>query len=486
MRNPIAVGVAYLLVLLFLAAPSRGAAPEGQALTSRLSALVARPNGLSSDLVAGRATATSFTLRQRREEVAAAIAGVNQAIVALMPRLTLLARYVRLSDVGPSNLGNVAVPPPMLPQGPIPTGTPLFNVPIELPVILNQTTLQATLAVPISDYLLRLPMLHAAARATRDAARATEAATRLQVATDGRVAYYGWARARLSGVVAEAAVTQAKAHREVARRLFDAGVVSKADTMRVEAQLAASELFLERARDLEVVLAEQLRIAMHDEQKAGYEIGEDLQAELPPLAEEPLASLADEAWAHRLEPAALRDAVRAQRAQTNVVRGAALPQLAAFGDLVDANPNPRFFPYRDAYDFTWDVGVQLSWTPNESALNGLGAAGAAARARALDAQLGALRDAVRFEVVQLYEAAREADFAVQSTRRGLEAAEESYRVRRELFQHGRSTSFEMTDAETDVTQARLGALGARIDQRITRARLQHALGRDVDRVDPSR
>jgi outer membrane protein TolC len=74
---------------------------------------------------------------------------------------------------------------------------------------------------------------------------------------------------------------------------------------------------------------------------------------------------------------------------------------------------------------------------------------------------------------------READSTVVSAARGLDAAEESYRVRGELFTVGRSTSVELTDAETELTQARLNAIGARIDQRASRMQLLHALGRDT-------
>jgi outer membrane protein TolC len=460
-----------------------GQGPEAPVLATRLSAMVGRPAGLLAEEVAARAVDTSFTLKQRREEVRAAIAAANQALVGYLPRLTLSARYARLSDLSAPSLGTVAAPPPNLSPGLIPAGTPLFAVPIEFPVVLNQTTLQATLAVPLLDYVLRLPALQRAALATRDAARQTERATRLQIATDARVAYYGWARARLSVVVAEQAVAQARGHRDASRKLFDAGSTSKADTMRVEAQLASSELFFERARNLETVLEEQLRVAMHDRSNAHYEIGEDLREDLPALWAEPLPGLIEEAWAHRIEPKTLKESIRAQQAQASAARGAALPRLDAFGDVLDADPNPRFFPYHDAFDFTWDVGLSLSWTPNDSATNALGARGADARAHALEAQLEALHDALHTEVVQAYEAVREADFAVQTTSRGLDAAEESYRVRKELFLHGRSTSFELTDAETDLTQARLASIGARIDQRITRARLKHALGRDVAEGD---
>ncbi|HEX4447589.1 MAG TPA: TolC family protein, partial [Polyangiaceae bacterium] len=63
--------------------------------------------------------------------------------------------------------------------------------------------------------------------------------------------------------------------------------------------------------------------------------------------------------------------------------------------------------------------------------------------------------------------------------RQLASAEEAYRVQRELFINGRGTSTTLTDAESDLTRARLTLLNARADARIARIRLDHALGRDV-------
>ncbi len=86
-------------------------------------------------------------------------------------------------------------------------------------------------------------------------------------------------------------------------------------------------------------------------------------------------------------------------------------------------------------------------------------------------------DTLRTELTDALQALKDADAAIPTTTRGLEAAEESYRVRTLLFQNSRATNVELTDAETDVLRARLDAVHARIDQRIARVRLEYAMGR---------
>jgi outer membrane protein TolC len=114
------------------------------------------------------------------------------------------------------------------------------------------------------------------------------------------------------------------------------------------------------------------------------------------------------------------------------------------------------------------------------------AAGGIAEARAAqtEAQRNALRDGLRAEVMQAQNALREAQVALQTTARALVAAEESYRVRRELFKNGRATNLEVTDAENNLLRARYESINARVDLRIALVNLEHALGRDVKRATP--
>jgi outer membrane protein TolC len=86
-------------------------------------------------------------------------------------------------------------------------------------------------------------------------------------------------------------------------------------------------------------------------------------------------------------------------------------------------------------------------------------------------------DAIRIEVLDADQAVRRAQVSRQTSARGLAAAEESDRARRLLYQNGRATTVELLDAETDLTRARLDALGAFIDARVAAVRLAYALGR---------
>ncbi|HEY3592380.1 MAG TPA: TolC family protein, partial [Polyangiaceae bacterium] len=293
-------------------------------------------------------------------------------------------------------------------------------------------------------------------------------------------AYYSWVRAKAQVFVSQRALDQTKAHLEDAKHAFDVGTSSKADVLQVEAQVAAGELVVEQAKNAANLAEAQLRTIMHDSPPRPLEIGEDVRGELPPTPGlENMGTLQAEAIDRRLEVRALDETVWSLREQAKTARGAYYPRLDAFGDVIYANPNPRYFFPDGNFHPTWDLGARLTWTPND-AFTGKGqVAEVEARATQTELQKAQLRDSIGLEVVQAVQGVKVAEFAAQSNKRELASAEESYRVRRELFRNGRATSVELTDAELELTRASLNTVNAQTDLRLARAQLVHVLGRDT-------
>ncbi len=438
---------------------------------------------ITAEDVALRALSTSPDLEAKQADLAQAAAQVDQALVAFAPRIGLLARYTRLSDIDAPLLGVLPVAP-TVPEGPIPPGTPLVNVATRFPVILNQGTFSATLLVPLSDYVFRLVQQKGAADGNARAAKVAGEAARLRVKAEAKLAYYAFARAQLSIPLAEQAVVAAHGHKEDVIHAFEAGQASRADVLRVESQLADSEHLLARTKNLADVAQAQIGALLHEPVGTAYDVAEDLDRSVELDVLGTLGSLVEEARSARLELRAIDETSRALDAQTSATKAGAYPRVDAFGDVTAANPNPRYVPQQATFHTTWAVGAQLTWAPNDafSAL-AQGRAVAAKKAQA-DAEAKRLLDAIRIEVAQAVEHVQNARSALDTSKRSLLAAEEGYRVRRSLFQSGRATSVELTDSETEVTRARLASLGAKIDARVATVRLMHATGRDRARLSP--
>jgi outer membrane protein len=133
---------------------------------------------------------------------------------------------------------------------------------------------------------------------------------------------------------------------------------------------------------------------------------------------------------------------------------------------------------------TWAVGAALTWTDTDILLGITNGHVNEARAQSTEAQVLSMRDGIRDEVLQAFQAVREAEVAIDTTKRALAAAEESYRVRRALFRADRATSTELSGSENSLTRARFDVVNARIDLRVARVRLLHATGRDAGPGSP--
>ncbi len=440
-------------------------------------------SGLTADQVARRAAQTSYVAKANEAALQAASARVDVAYAQYFPRLSGTARYTRLSDFTPPALSFgsggslVGTPAPAGTLNPSPTVAVALGG-ISFPLVLNNYLMQASLIVPVSDYFLRISQSYSAATNAQAAARHDVVAARARSAADGRVTFYTWLRARGAYLVTVEALQDQKNHYKDAQNQFNVGNASKADVLRAETGVAAAELQVVRAHNLAELVDKQLRIAMHDSSDRPLAVGESLDAAVAPVQGN-LKTLVSEAHSARLEIKSIDASAEAVRQQAVAVKNGGLPQFAAFGDALYANPNQRRFPQTDEWFATWDVGVQLTWSPNDTASAFANARGIDAQVAQIEAQKLSLRDGIELEVTQAYQATLEADQAIASTKRELAAATEAYRVSRELFNAGRATSLVVTDAESGLTRARLDELNAKVDARLSRVRLDHALGRDT-------
>ncbi len=473
-------------------------APERE-LTGK-EALAVQPGGLTAEQVAKRAVKSSPELRARQAQIDAAQAKIDEAIAQLLPRLSVKASYSRISPVdaslggalvGAENPGQVLVGPcPSVPDvPPPPAGTecavvngtdPLFATAFEFPTPVNHYTLNASLAIPISDYILRLSDTLTATRKGKDAAAVQKRAEAVKIASDARVAYYNWLRAKAGVAVARSSLERFKAMLQDARAAFELGSATKADVLRLEAAVASTELAVDETRTMQQLAEQQLAIMM-DEPVRPYRVGEDvLQPPEPAPASEPsVDDLVKEAYGRRLELEGLEALTRSLEAGARVARVSQWPRLDAFGDITYANPNTVIFPLEEEWNESWAVGLALTYSLNDSLAGAASGSELEANRRKAEADLESLRRGIKLQVISAYYDVRKARTAVQTAARGQEAAQEAYRVASDLYRVGRATTTDLMEAESELVAASLKEVDASLDFRIASVRLNHATGRDV-------
>ncbi len=457
------------------------------ALYAAVAPLLARadeePSKLTAESAATRAERANVDISAQRARIESAAADLQQALVALFPRLQVVGRYSRLSPIEPGTIG-YAVASPTTPQNPaaipIAPGAPLVQAPIRLPYTADQFSLQAALVFPVTDYVFKLFQSHAAARQARDASELELRATRLRARLEAKLVYYAWVRAALMRKVVAQSLVQSQAHAKDVERGAGAATASRIDVLRASAQVAQVEQLEAQAKNAADRLWNELSFLMGGSSEAA--------PPPPPPPEESVASapvrtasfaaLWEEAKGQRLELQSASLGVKALDGVASAARAGEYPRIDLQGELTSANPNARYIPQEERWRTTWSVTAQVSWSPNEAFFAAGTVRAAEAKSAALDADRRRLLAALHHEVAEAMEASANAEQALLTADRRLEAAEEGYRVRALLAQTGRSHGSDWADAETDRVRARLEQVSARIDLRTTRLRLEHAVGRD--------
>lgn len=438
---------------------------------------------LTADEAAKRAVKTSKQAKVDEAKIKAAGAAVDQAFVNYFPRLTFQASYTRLSPIDPPTLGSdqaysvaVVKTPGVVPGSPLPAGSVLVASPnFAFPVLLNQYSLSATLVVPLSDYVFRIYDNHKSTLASEEAAKWTAKVNENATATDARVAFYNVLRARGTVVIAKAAVAQAESHLKDLKVRLELKAATTADVAQVEASRAGAELAVIKAENLVIITEANLRMLMHSPEEETFSLGEDLMVELPKFNGD-LKQLKADAAAKRPEIKAIDAQIASIESSTKVVSAGLYPRLDGVAQLLTANPNQRIFPSQDKFNTTWSLGLQLTWSPNDALVANEQKKSISASSVQLKATREQLVDGLALDVTNAWVKVREADASVVSTGAELRAAEEALRVRKEQFLLGGITSTILTDAEADVTRARLNHLNARVEARIARAQLKKAVG----------
>jgi outer membrane protein TolC len=445
--------------------------------------LHSEPGGLTAEVAAKLAAATSRSAKVDEAKLAAAGAQVDSAWDMYLPRLSFLARYTRLSPITAQSLGSL----PFVKiggDGYDPTTGKITDptkvlvqqgaIPLAFPVYLNSYTLQATLLIPLSDYVFRIYDQNKAAASNQKAIRMGAEVNRQQVSADARVGFYNWLRAKGSVVIAKAAVKQADLHLKDLKEQFKVNAVTKADVGRIEASVAAAQLAQTRTENLVIITEANLRTMMHTSDDDALIIGEDLTAEVAPLTAD-LRALKASAFSKRPELLAIDAQLEALQASNNIVAANMYPRLDAIGNTTYSRPNQRY-SFVDEFKFTWDASIQLTWSPNDYLIGKNQKRESDANIATLKATRTQLEDALGMDVVSNYTRVKEAEAAVVSSAAERRATEEAYRVRWEQWKLNATTSSLLYDAEADVTRARLNELSARADLRIARVGLKKAIG----------
>jgi outer membrane protein len=451
MRVRPALSAALVFILPLAARAEAGAsAPrlDGVAEAGAASPAVER---LRQDEVVRRALLQSGVLRGAQARRAGAEAEARSARGRLLPSVRVSDQAQRWNSPYGAEF----------PAGP---GT---SVPV---TIREQTTnsFSATAGQP----LLGLLHIGADVAALGSAERAAEADVRTSAAAVKEAALsqlLGLFEARALGEVARASVDQLAEQLQTARARLRAGVVTRADVLRIETAVAAARQQVIQAGAEEESARAALLVAIGEPPDArGIDFDEPVLPE--PAAAPDLAPALATALSRRPELESARDAERAARRSALARTFELLPEVNA--EAAYLHITGQVFSPRDS----GFVGVTVSWPVWEWGARWYARSAAVAQAESAAAQEVDVRDRVSVQVAARLATTRASAHAIEVARTAIASAEEAYRVTKALVDAGSATTTDLLDAQAALTSAHSNLARARYAYALARVNLARALG----------
>jgi outer membrane protein len=420
-------------------------------------AVAQRKLSLTEAVALGAASSRTARIAEARAE--GAVARAAEAGAVRLPSLRADASYRHLSDVDPFRIQL-----PGMPQ-------PVVISPVVLDTYASHVGLQQALFTGFR--------LQSNVRAARALAAASEADVRgeradLTLAIVG--AYWALHQARDVRRAFDENVARLESYRKDSESMMKAGLVTRADLLKIEVQLSTA-----RIAQMDAVNDAQLA-----EMNCCLVLGLPLETSLE-LTSHPgetpvtaltgdVADLQARALAARPDLAATASRVEAARASVTAAKGGWWPQLSVGGNYYYSRPNSRIFPTRDEWLGTWDLGVSVTldlWNWGAT-LRQVEQAEATLRQQEL--QLEQIKEGAKLEVTRAHMQAAQAGRKLDVARLAVEQAEEGLRITRDRYRQSLSTPSELLDAEVALLQAQIGRSGATIEQEVAQVRLARAVG----------
>jgi outer membrane protein len=388
-------------------------------------------------------------------EVEAANAVRKKTVGSYGPRLKLDASIQVWNKALPFNLGSLTAALP-----------PMANMPNIRDRVTWSTGL--TLAQPLGA-LWTVHEGHTLTKLGVDVAKIQQEAAQRNVAFQVTEAYYRLMQAERMADVAAKSVEQVDAQVRRARTFFERGAVARNDVLRAQLGLAAAQQRLIQAKGN--VLLARSRLATLLGRPAGLLI-ETVDDGRDP-AGTPLPNPEDaetRAVTNRIELQEVTARTEQARTAVRLAKSKMLPQINLVGNYTHS-AGQAFAPANAAF-----VGAMASWDIWEGGGTYYGIDEAKARvAQALSARRKA-EDLIRLDVRSAYVGVSTAAEALEVTRHAVEQAEENFRIEQKRYESTSNTSFDVLDAETQLTTARGQHQAAIYDCIIAHSNLARAMG----------
>lgn len=282
-------------------------------------------------------------------------------------------------------------------------------------------------------------------------------------------AYYRLLQAKRMADVARSSVDQVTAQVKRAKTFFEQGTVARNDVLRAQLGLAAAEQRLIQAKGAVTLARGRLATLM------GRSPDSDIDAvDLP--GEPPVEKLVEPGQAEqqavdtRFELREVAKRIDQAGASVRMAKSKMIPQVNAVANYTRQTSSLLGLPE------SWFIGATASWDIWEGGSTYYGIDDSKAQlAQALETRRKA-EDMIRLDARSAHVGVTTAAEALEVSKSAVEQAEENFRIEQRRYESASNTSFDVLDAETQLTTARGQHQAAIYDYVIARSNLARATG----------
>lgn len=296
---------------------------------------------------------------------------------------------------------------------------------------------------------------------------------KLDLALKVKDAYFGILKAEKALAVARMAVESLEAHVKVARSFYKVGMIPINDLLKAEVELGNAQYDLVRAQNADrlsrsafnIVLSRPVNAPVNVEDILGYKMRKgDFEEYLETALE------------NRPEMKVLEINILQTDQNIRLAKSGFYPEIGLEFDYIKEGDDPDVSgsPFHDSS--SWQAMAVASWDFWEWGKTHYTVKEKQAFRRELVQTKMGLQDSIRLELKEAMLALDEARENIPTTEKAVEQAEENLRVSEERYKAQVTTSTEVLDAQTLLTQARTNYYNAIYDEKLARARLLRALG----------
>jgi outer membrane protein TolC len=287
-------------------------------------------------------------------------------------------------------------------------------------------------------------------------------------------AYWNLYKANQLKLVVDENVNQIKAHLDDLNNLFNQGMATKNDVLKVQVQLGDIQIRQIDANNNVRLSTINLNNVMGLPLSTQIDPVEKVNPQVEILNN--MDFFVNKAYSNRPELKGMEYRIKAGESGVTLAQSGWYPQVAVVGDYLSARPNQRVFPSVDQFKDTWDVSLSVSvnlwnWLATKDQTDQ-----AETQLEQAKDSYKIIKDNINLEVTQIYLNILQAKEKMIVAANNVGQAEENYRITDDKFKNGLILNSELLDAEVAQLTAKTNYVQSQVDYELAKAQLEKSSG----------